>query len=190
MIKKTHLLEFNKAAFSFLLIFPLLFTACAGGETQSGSGDPGGEDALLYVNPYKDECEVDGELQLCNVINWADTGDYSPYTGDIQNFEYEWGYGYSLQALNNGDVIDVESVEEKTAEPGGIKFSLTLTGGDGRIVETSEGTFEFYGEKSFVCSPDVDCQSLAQEIDQEEQFTFEFETPDNPADPYTLLAWN
>lgn len=171
---------------SLILLF--LISACNSVQTVDSSG-PAGGDPLIFVNPYKSECEINGNLQLCYEVSVGDTGNFSPFTGEIKNFEYEWDYGYSLKGVNDGNVITVEEVVEKTAEPGGIKYTQTLTGGDGRIVEISDGLFEFYGEKTFVCSPDANCDALRSEIDQVQPIAFDFETQENPGAPYTLLSW-
>jgi heat shock protein HslJ len=164
----------------------LLLAACGGSEVAI---EPETNVSTLYVNPYKDECVIAGELQLCYVVSLGDTGDFSPYTGDIQNFEYEWGYEYRLTGTGDRNLFRVEDSGSKVAEPGGEHFPLTITGGAQRIVEIADGVFELYGEKTFTCSPEADCETLKQVIGREEPIEFEFETPQNPADPYTLLSW-
>jgi hypothetical protein len=164
----------------------LLLVACGASE-QTAEPESGG--STVYVNPYKNECTIEGELQLCYVASLGDTGDFSPYTGDIQDFEYQWGYGYELIGTGDRNLFQVQEVRNKDAEPGGVHFALTITGGGKRIVETSDGVFEIYGEKSFTCSPEADCETLSQVIGREGPIEFEFETPENPDDPYTLLSW-
>jgi hypothetical protein len=164
----------------------ILLAACGGSELTV---EPETNESIVFVNPYKNECLIAGELQLCYVTSLGDRGEFSPYTGQIQNFEYQWGYEYELMGMGDEDLFQVQEIGNKLPEAGGLHFPLTITGGDNRIVEIADGVFEFYGEKSFTCSPEADCENLRQVIDREEPIEFEFETPENPDDPYTLLSW-
>lgn len=185
---KMGMTSFTKAAVLFwLLPAAIVLLAACGGSGQTVEPESG--ESTLYVNPYKNECTIDGELQLCYVASLGDATVFSPYTGDIQNFEYEWGYEYQLTGSGDGDLFQVQEIGNRVAEPGGVHFPLTITGGGQRIVETADGIYEIYGEKSFTCSPEADCETLSQVIGREEPIEFEFETPQNPDDPYTLLSW-
>lgn len=78
----------------------------------------------------------------------------------------------------------------KTAEEGGVKFKLVITGGDDRIVPTGEGLYGAYGEKALTCDPGAKAEALGSVITIEGLITFEFQAPDDPADPYLLPAWS
>ena len=177
----------HKKFVAFLVVFiPFLLAACDGSQSAANQPD---EPITMYVNPFKSECTVDGELQLCYVASVGESGDFAPYEHPIENFTYEWGYGYAVKGKNGADGFLVEEVSEKSAEPGGVHFPMTITGGNGRITEIADGVFEVYGEKSFVCSDAASCDSLSDVIDREQQIVLKFETPQNPADPYVLLSW-
>ncbi len=164
----------------------IMLPACGSPETAANQ-----DGALLEVliNPYREECRVNGELRLCYVTNVGDTGEFSPYEGQIENFEYEWGYGYEISGSGDENRFLVDEVLNKTAEPGGVHFPLVITGGGNRIVQTDEGLYEFYGEKSFSCADIDSCGTLDRVITREQPITFEFQTPEDPADPYILLDW-
>lgn len=170
-----------------VLVLVSLLAACSAPETGD---DQEAQATQYFLNPYKEECQVDRELRLCYVASVGDTGDFSPYEGEIENFAYEWGYGYALSGSGDQNVFTVDEVLNKTAEEGGVQFSLVITGGGDRITQTGDGLYEIYGEKSFTCDPSADCATLDSVITRKVPITFEFRTPADPADPYTLLDWS
>lgn len=173
-----------------LSVIGLMLASCGGGESAETAQGPEATSAdEFYLNPYRQECEVDGTLQMCYVASRAANVEFTTYSGTVENLEYEWGNAYALRGSGDGNVFQVEEVLSKTAEPGGVHFPLTITGGGGRIVQLEDGVFELYGEKKFTCDPNDSCGTLDRVIDRNQPITFEFETPPNPADPLILLEW-
>ncbi|MCB8984338.1 MAG: META domain-containing protein [Ardenticatenaceae bacterium] len=174
------------AASLAILAALLLVSACSAPETAV---DQAGALTEVYLNPYRNECTVNGDLRLCYVANVSGTDNFSTYAGEIENFAYEWGYSYGLKGNGDENSFRVEEVVTKAAEPGGVHFPLTLTGGAERIVKVAEGLYEFYGEKRFTCGTVDSCSTLDRVLTREEPIAFQFQTPDNPADPLILLDW-
>ncbi len=173
----------------FLMTMLFLLSACGGSGDTVEEPETSAEGAEILVNPYKAECEIDSNLQLCYVVGAGESSDFAPYMGEITGFDYEWGHAYNLRVTGDNTQYQVEEVLVDSPEPGGVNFEMVLTGGDGRIRGTSEGAYEFYGEKAFVCDSDADCDALEGVINRTEPISFTFQTPENPADPYVLKSW-
>lgn len=175
-----------------LVITALLLVACgdSGAETAAVQPTSGSSASEFYLNPYKDECLAGGELKLCYVGRATTGEEFTTYAGEIENFAYEWGYGYALTGNGDANAFTVEEVTNKTAQPGDTQFELTMTGGGNRIVSVGEGLYRFYDEKSFTCDPTASCETLDRVIDREQPITFKFKSPVNPADPLVLLSWD
>ncbi|MFN2138146.1 MAG: META domain-containing protein [Candidatus Promineifilaceae bacterium] len=183
----------------FLALVPgLLLAACSSPSTpateqpaeQPATSTDGTAQADVFLNPYRNECTVAGELRLCYVASLGDTGNFAAYEGEIENFTYEWGNAYQLRGSGDENSFRVEEVIMQTAEPGGVHFPLVLTGGGDRIVRLADGQYEFYAEKQFTCSDLESCRTLDAAITREQPISFEFQTPDDPADPLILLDWS
>ena len=173
-------------------IVAILMVACGGNSAAPSAVEPttASGASAFYLNPYKDECLAAGELKLCYVARATTGEEFTTYAGEVENFDYEWGYGYALTGRGDGSVFTVEEVTNKTAEPGGTQFDMTITGGGNHIVLKGDGVYELYGEKTFTCDPTASCETLDRVINREQPITFKFKTPVDPADPLILLSWD
>ncbi len=188
IVIQSPLLRLALVAFGIVLL-----AACGGTEATPSTAveaPSGSSDSEFYLNPYKDECLANGELKLCYVARRTTAEEFAPYAGEVENLEYEWGYGYALTGSGDANVFRVSEVTNKTAEPPGTQFPLTLTGGGGRIVQVENGLYEFYGERTFTCDPTASCETLDRVITREQPITFKFQAPASPGDPLVLLSWD
>ena len=176
------------AMFPAMLLLIAMFAACGDGSREFS----------LFVQHYRTEC-WGPSLRLCYLVREQGASEFGLGYDPIDGFEYEWGFTYELvveehpvdEPLADGPsaILVFREVVSREAVPAGTTFQLSLTAGEGRIVEVLRGTFEFYAERRFSCVSSKACNDLRAPVNQGGVIVFEFEHPSQPTAPLILRGW-
>ena len=156
-------------------------------------------DQTLSIAHYKAEC-VGIAYRLCMLSKKESEATFELDYDGIEGFTFEWGFSYTLlieeHAVKNppadGSSIrrTLLRVLSKEAVEVGSTFEIALTTGKNhRITEKGDGVFEFYGERTFICSANSLCDELSQLLQQASRYVFTFEHPASSDQPLILHNW-
>lgn len=107
----------------------------------------------LTISHYKVPCSGES-IQLCYLIK-KDDGKTEFFHDEIEGFEYQWGYNYviGVEKIIKGKVMadassftyKLKKVYKKEKILPGVTFELPLTYEDQHLMESKNGTFNYFG---------------------------------------------
>ncbi len=170
---------------------PMILTAFAIALAVVGLVLAGPADAAvektIYVAPYQQECS-DGTL--CLLASATRGGAPEPLSGQIEGFNYEWGFTYELRieerTVEAAPPYALIQIVDKTPVAAGTVFEIALTGTS--ISDEGDGLYEFYGQHFACPNPDVH-DILADLIGTDEKIPFKLRFPDRDARPLALVSF-
>ncbi|MES9864792.1 MAG: DUF4377 domain-containing protein [Candidatus Thiodiazotropha sp. LLP2] len=138
-------------------------------------------DNTIYIDHFKSACTVIPIVGLCLRNRYNEESEWSSEIDYIKNFEYEWGYRYTLFVHVEEDTGDVDGVttkyelleviEKSRVEPNTLfEFAFPIDGGISKLEDQS---YSLSGEKEIVCSPEH-CTALDELMNQQMYLLLEF----------------
>jgi hypothetical protein len=137
-------------------------------------------DKTIYIDHFKSMCVISIPV-LCYRYRHNEESEWSPRIHDIQGFDYEWGYRYTLFVHVEEDTRDfvgvttdyelLEVVEKRRVESATLfDFAIPL---HGHISKSDDQSYTLSDEKEFVCSSEH-CAALDELMSQEMCMLLEF----------------
>jgi hypothetical protein len=142
----------------------------------------------MRIDHYRDPCWASGPQFCLRVLDSSDPDVIPPRA--IEGFEHDWGHVYELavQVHAFGANVHYDLVEVTSREPvsGDAVFTLPLTGDF--ITRVDGRRFDLLGGMSAECGEATICETVAQALRSDAEFTVELGYPAEPGRPLVAHA--
>lgn len=144
-----------------LLVMTTTFFHCAENAAKTSSKTPE-KTVTMTIQHYKVPCQGES-VQLCYLVKMQGQADWEYCYDEIQGFEYEWGYVYTLEVnkttIDNppqdGSSIAIQLVKvlKKEAVAGSFELPLSMEGTV--LLEKSSGEWTYFQQIPVLVSEDL-----------------------------------
>lgn len=133
-----------------LMVVAATFFHCAGNTARTNSKTPEKTETMT-VQHYKVPCQGES-VQLCYLVKTPGQADWEYCYDEIQGFEYEWGYVYTLEVnkttIDNppqdGSSIAIRLVKVLKKEAVAESFELPLSMDSAVLLEKNSGEWIYF----------------------------------------------
>ncbi len=157
-----------------LMVMATTFFQCAENAAKTSSKTPEKTETMT-VQHYKVPCQGES-VQLCYLVKTQGQADWEYWYDEIQGFEYEWGYVYTLEVNKttienppqDGSSIAIKLVKvlKKEAVAGSFELPLNMEGTV--LLENSSGEWTYFQQIPVLVSA-----ALATKLDKAQTGVFQ-----------------
>ena len=144
-----------------LMVMATTFFQCAENAAKTSSKTPEKTETMT-IQHYKVPCQGES-VQLCYLVKTQGQTDWEYWYDEIQGFDYEWGYVYTLEVnkttIDNppqdGSSIAIRLVKvlKKEAVTGSFELPLSMDGAV--LLEKSSGEWTYFQQIPVLVSKDL-----------------------------------
>ncbi|CAG1013294.1 hypothetical protein ANAEL_04659 [Anaerolineales bacterium] len=165
-----------------------ILSACGGGDDS--------REETIYVSSNLTEC-TSLVAHLCMLTRASLDAPSTPFYGEINGFQYEWGSTYRLKvkittvanppADSPSESYSLVEVLDKSPVPAATVFQIPIGRSNESITKTSAtDVYRLHQTKDFACQPS-DCQTLFVSLEEGYGVLLEFDHQNQPTQPLHLL---